>query len=130
MPDAGALCNREVFKSMIDDLDRVCTRKVMKKLAKDAAKKEVKKDIAEAYSPPRMTAVASRLGYAEGFAMDLTTQDTDGKKWDLACKEMQTRALKRLEEEAPWLLVVSPPCTMFSTLQWWNVTKMNRSGGQ
>ena len=39
---------------------------------------------------------------------------------------MQQRALDLLDEEKPWLLVVSPPYTLFSTLQNLNFGKMNK----
>ena len=31
--------------------------------------------------------------------------------------------MELLDKEAPWLLVVSPPCTMFSTLQGFSMNK-------
>ena len=39
-------------------------------------------DIAEVFSPPRITAVAQRIGLRSGCNHDLTTPDTDGKPWD------------------------------------------------
>ena len=35
-------------------------------------------DVVETYSPPRMAAMAAKLGYVPGFSMDLTTMDEDG----------------------------------------------------
>ena len=129
MPNVGALCNREVMKQMIDELDASATAKVQKRLKKKAAKqpegKGTKTDVAEAYSPARMTKVAERLGYKPGFALDLTNLDENGIVWDLSLKERQEKALELLETMAPWLLIVSPPCTMFSTLQGFNFKKQD-----
>ena len=52
-----------------------------------------------------------------GFALDLTTVDTDGRPWDFDDVVMRDRARKKLAEEKPMLLVGSPMCTAFSTWQ-------------
>ena len=46
-------------------------------------------DIAEIYSPPRLTARASSHGLVPGFCIDLSTQRSDGEYWDLSRKEDQ-----------------------------------------
>ena len=117
VPLVGALCNYEVFKAMLDDLDEQCTRKVERRMRRATNRDGHNMCVAEAYSPPRMTAMAKKLGYSAGFALDLATTDENGRPWDLSVKKVQEDALKRLDEEAPWLLTVSPPCTMFSLVQ-------------
>jgi len=118
VPLVHALCNREVLKAMIDDLDEGCTRKLTRELRRKQVKSDKSgADVAEVYSPPRMSKMASQLGYSEGFALDLTTNDEEGRPWNLADKECQERALKLQDETKPWMLTASPPCTMFSTLQ-------------
>ena len=89
------------------------TRKVQRGHAREQNKRThqdqgASLDVAEAYSQPRLTKVA---GYKAGFAIDLRTG------WDLSKPEVQRDALKLLEEQKPWLLMVSPPCKWFSTLQ-------------
>ena len=82
--------------------------------------KAVKAIVAEIYSPPRVTAAAKllpELRLIPGFALDLTTEDSDGRKWDFDEKEMRDRAKQRLADEQPMLLVGSPMCTAFSTWQ-------------
>ena len=74
-----------------------------------------------------MTSMAAKLGYNSGFAIDLTTEDEDGNRWDLAKIEMQKRAEAKLMREAPWLLVLSPQRTMFSTLQALNFCKQDEA---
>ena len=72
--------------------------------------------------------MAYSLGQTAGSAMDLTTVDEDGMPWDFSVTSNQKKAMKRWEEERPWLLVVSPPCTMFSTLQ--NLTLEKRDADE
>ena len=117
---------------MIDELDTHATKKVQKrwkKLQNKPIKKkdENDKDIAEAYSPPRMVEAAMRLGYKPGFAIDLTKKNKDGKPWDLSIPERQEEALSLLDEMAPWVLIMSPPCTMFSTLQGFNFKRQDEA---
>lgn len=128
-PLVAQLCNREILKSMVDDLDRECTKKVQRRAMKKAstASSGGGADVAEAYSPPRLTTTAERLGYRHSFALDLTTTNADGEKWDLSNRKMQEKALKLLDEEAPWLLMVSPPCTPFSALQAWNFPRQEQA---
>ena len=80
--------------------------------------------VAEVYSPPRMTKVARQLGMKAGFALDLTNTDEEGNQWDFSKAEMRAKALKLVDEEQPAILILSPPCTMFSNLQQLNVAKM------
>ena len=71
----------------------------------------------EAYSPPRISDAAARMGLKAGFALDLTEFHDNGKTWDLSDPQMQRRVLEKLREEKPWLLVVSSLCTPLSQLQ-------------
>ena len=67
-------------------------------------------DVAEIYSPPRVTAEAKYYGLRVGEAVDITG-------WDFRDAKQRNRAWKYLEEMKPALLIGSPMCTMFSTLQ-------------
>ena len=76
--------------------------------------------VSEIYSPPRVTAATKllpELRLIPGFALDLTTKDVDGRLWDFDEKEMQDRALAKIRDERPMLLIGSPMCTAFSTWQ-------------
>ena len=74
--------------------------------------------VCEAYSPPRMTVMAARHGLKAGWSFDLTNVDPDdGKPWDLSRPEKQAKAMKKLEDDEPMMLVLSPMCGPFSTLQ-------------
>ena len=48
---------------------------------------------------------------------NLTTSDGDGRPWDFDEKEMRDRAIKRVREDKPMLLIGWPMRTAFSTWQ-------------
>ena len=81
-------------------------------------------DVAEVYSLPRMATMAAKLWYKPGFSFDLTTCDTDVAPWDPSKANVQRKALKLCNRDKQRLLVVSPQCTAFSTLQ--NLTLENK----
>ena len=86
--------------------------------------------VSEIYSPPRVSAIAKlcpSFGVLPGFALDLTTQDSDGRHWDFDDEEMRQRAWTRLKTEQPLLLVGSPMCTAFSAWQHINNSKRDPS---
>ena len=67
--------------------------------------------IGEVFSPPRFTKQASQHGFTGGRAFDLVLGD------DLLKPEARRECLERLAREKYDLVVVTPPCTMFSMLQ-------------
>ena len=77
--------------------------------------------VSEVYLPPRVTAAAAKLllelRSIPGFAFDLTTAGVDGRLWDFDDKVMRERAIRKVKEERPQLLVGSPTCTACSTWQ-------------
>ena len=82
-------------------------------------------DICEVYSPKRVTAQAHRYGLESGLAMDLTTG------WDFRIDHHKKAAMKYVMEVKPRLLIGSPMCTMFSSLQrlsGWNNEKQRKWG--
>ena len=118
-PHIAQLCSPQIMKTMIDELDAKVTKKVMRDVRRTERRNygKPKTDVAEVYSPHRMTTMAEKLGYVAAFAFDLTTYDEEGRPWDLADEDVQKRALKRWETDKPKLLIASPPCTLFSLLQ-------------
>eukprot|EP00973_Karenia_brevis_P080971 11232062-Karenia_brevis.AAC.1 len=82
-------------------------------------------DVAEIYSPPRVVKHASEFGLEGGWSLDLTTCDTDGEPWDFSRKEMRNRAIRKILEDKPILIIGSPMCTDFSLLMNWNWKRMN-----
>ena len=128
VPGINALCTREAYKTIIEALDEQLTVEVHRRTKeglKEGATIEAKVDVAEAYSPPRMAAMAAKLGYTDGFSLDLTGCNSKGVPWDLSRPEMQEEALEIQEEQKPWMLVTSPPCTWFCTLMGFNVVHMD-----
>ena len=68
-------------------------------------------DVADMYSPIRVMAHTAKFGLKAGEAMDLTTG------WELRKQQDRDRARKYQKEHRPKLLIGSPMCTMFSSLQ-------------
>lgn len=69
-------------------------------------------DIAEIYSPPRLTARTSSFGMVPGFCVwDLSTTRADGTPWDFSRAEDKKLLEQLQQEEKPELLVGSPPRT-------------------
>ena len=68
-------------------------------------------DITEVYSPDRVNEVARRWGLRPGSSMDLTNG------YDFTKASDRKRAWDKIKEEDPFLLIGSPPCTLFSILQ-------------
>ena len=82
--------------------------------------------VSEIYSPPRVTKTIKMMPSSEvlaGFALDLTTHDTDGRAWNFDEEDMRQRARKRQDTEKPMFLIGSPPCTVYSPLQAMNAHK-------
>ena len=115
----GQLCSRSLLTKMTETLDRQSVKKFERDLQRTQRRSfgNSRVDVAEIYSPPRMAAMASRLGYTPGFSMDLTTLDEDGRPLDFSLAATQRKALRRWELDKPYLLVASPPCTALSALQ-------------
>ena len=81
-------------------------------------------DIAEVFSPPRVTAMAGTMELKAGVALDLRTADAEGRRWDFDDPEVCRRALDLVRATKPRLLIGSPDCTAFSNLQ--NLSKGRR----
>ena len=77
--------------------------------------------LSEIYSPPRVTAAATKLlpelRCIPGFALDLTTVDDQGRRWNFDDKDTRERARALVRLQKPMLLVGSPMCTAFSSWQ-------------
>ena len=116
------ICNAETLK---DILEKLSGEKIEKGHYDSTSNdKSANVDVAEVYSPPRITAMVVKCGLGAGSVLDLTTQDQDGRKWDFSFKEMRDRAGTRLSEENPECIVVCPMCGPFSQLQKLNYMKI------
>lgn len=76
-------------------------------------------DIMEVFSPPRVVPVAARLGLRASLSLDLLHGH------DFMTFSGRSNAIFELQRRRPRMLIVSPPCTMYSALQhMWNIKKM------
>jgi hypothetical protein len=79
--------------------------------------------VVELYSPPQVTmTLPAGTGLVAGSTFDLHA-DVDGVKWDFEKPQDRKRAWERIRAEEPFLVIGSPPCTMFSSLQNLNAEK-------
>ena len=72
----------------------------------------------EVYSPPRMTKFAEAAGLPAGLALDLTTAGPDdGQPWNFERQDKRIKAMKKLREQKPALLIACPMCQAFCSVQ-------------
>ena len=81
-------------------------------------------EICEIYSPPRIVPVGKGKGFREGWSLDLSTCDREGRPWDFGEAACRNRAKQLVNDTKPLLLVLSPMCRFFSQLQ--NLSKNSR----
>ncbi len=80
-------------------------------------------DFMEFYSPPQIAPKCRALGLNVEHSLDNTTSGHDFSQ-----HSDRVRGFKLINELAPMLVMMSPPCTMFSELQrLWNLNRMNDS---
>ena len=122
----GAKATKEEVAKIMESLDK----REIKKIKIDCERKQRRQHgnndrvVSEAYSPPRTMRMGYKHGLNRGTAMDLTTKDDDGNWWDCTVEAMRDKAEKKLAEEQPGLLILSPPCTAFCIWQNINYPKM------
>ena len=88
-----------------DEMRRLTASQVCKMLMRVTA------DIAEMYSPARVAEEGKRWGLKPGESMDLLTG------WDFDRPEHKKAAKEYVERVKPRLVIGSPMCRMFSSLQ-------------
>ena len=67
-------------------------------------------------NPSKFASCATRLGFREGFAVDLTNARANGTMWDLSLGCDRTELRRVQNRKQPELLVRSPPSDEFSSL--------------
>ncbi|CAL1165045.1 unnamed protein product [Cladocopium goreaui] len=75
--------------------------------------------VSEVFSPPRVVEEARRQGLQPGTSFDIT------EGWDLSKPEIRKKMWRKLKEEDPLLIILSPPCVGFSILQELNLPHMS-----
>ena len=71
-----------------------------------------------------MAEVAKRMGFRAGWSLDLTTRDEIGRPWDVNQVEMRNKAVRRVINDKPLLLICSPICTFPSCMDNTNYPRM------
>ena len=75
-------------------------------------------DVAEVYSPERITKRAGEFGLQNGLAMDLNEINPfTGRPWNFTDEKDRNTPRWYVTKMQPEFLIGSPPCTLFSTLQ-------------
>ena len=78
-------------------------------------------DVSETFSQPRVAqeaGVQKQFKIRPGWSLDLTLDDPmTGLPWDLSKRNVRERVLRLVQETKPFMLIGSPPCTAFSSLQ-------------
>ena len=77
-------------------------------------------DITEVSSPPRIAEAAKEVGLIPGDSMDLLTG------WDFRKSADRRRAIENIKTQRPFVIVGSPPCTLFTILQGLNKYKLGQ----
>ena len=78
--------------------------------------------IVELYSPPRVSTIASKYGITSLGAFDITEMDPDDNMpWDLNLKSKRDKIRHIIKSCKPTIVIGSPMCTAFSSLQNMNV---------
>ena len=88
-----------------EEMKRVTSSEVCRMLMKVIA------DITELYSPPRVVEEGKKWGLAPGESMDLLTG------WDFNLDSHKEAAKQHIRRVKPKLVIGSPMCKMFSSLQ-------------
>ena len=100
---------------------RVTNRKAMQKYGKLLNRDPHQmRTVAEVYNPQRFGKRANHFGLIQGEAFDLTLGH------DLLKPCFRDEVLRYLMEVKPGLVIISPPCTLFTLLQNMNINKNTR----
>ena len=107
--------------SLISRLQRVCSELGSAAFGGAVDSKGLGRvDITEVFSPVRVTEMAKRYQLKPGEAMDLMTG------WDFDRKAHRDAAIELIRRTKPKLVIGSPDCTMYSSLQHMNSRSADR----
>ncbi len=79
--------------------------------------------VTEVYSPPRVAQFANKHNLTPGHFIDIQCADEDGTPWDLSNSSKRNKLIQLVVDTKPAIVVGSPMCTMFSSLQNLNYNK-------
>ncbi len=126
MDDDDMLSINDLFKESAK-ADFQEQHSILQKISMLSTKRSV---VSELYSSMRVTAYAKQLGLSPGFAPDLTILDPDDNMpWDFDVPTKRAKALAKIREEKPYLLIGSPMCTAYPrTKVMWRRQEPSTSG--
>ena len=81
--------------------------------------------VVEIYSSPRVAAMAKKMGIRQGWSLDLTTCERDGRPWDFNQVEMKNRAIRKVLRDKFFILIGSPMCGPFRIMHNINHCRMD-----
>ena len=109
--------DRRDVRQLIKDLEKQNKFKLPEgKVVKKTMRAAGKNDVSEVYSPPRIAEAAAAIGLKKGWSLDVTINDEHGRPWNFADDEMRRKAMAKVKEDQPYMLVCSPMCGPFSEL--------------
>ena len=121
----GVVCSREDVRKIFQQLGEDMMKSKTTTPARQQPR-EGKYHMCELWSPPRMCKRTQRAGLKGGWSLDLTvTDEDDGEPWDFDSEAKQEKAMRKVREDKPTCIVVSPMCSAFSALQSLNFSKMD-----
>ena len=71
-------------------------------------------DVAEVCSPHGVANRAGQLGFTGGWGLALTTEDSDGRAWDVLPSRMRKRAVETINKDTPLLIAGGPTRTAWA----------------
>ena len=81
-------------------------------------------EVVEIYSPPRVVEMANKMELRGGWSLDLTTNDETGTPWDFNDARMRNKAIRKFIADKLLVLIGSPMCTEYSTMNRINNSRM------
>ena len=82
--------------------------------------------VSKAYSFSRVTGCAHEVNLKSGFTLDLLANDPDDNMpWDFSKRHKREKALLKVKEEKPFLIIGCSPCTAFQKLFESNASTMD-----
>lgn len=85
-------------------------------------------EVVEAYSPPRIAAMARKMGLRVAWSLDLMICEEHGQPLDF--KNMRGAAVMKLTRDKPILLIGRLVCKLFSPMSNLNYVKMTEENNQ
>ena len=111
----GRAVTFEATEAELQSLDRTAAKRGSQR-RRAQVRRVSKYDVCEMFSPPRMASMAAKMGLRGGWSLDVAASCPKTQRvWNLLQDAREAKRL--LQQDAPGLLIMSPPCTLFSSFQ-------------